>query len=96
MEPKKILQAYLGQFHKTVSVWAQESDVYELRNKKRKFADVMREMDRFARRYMGQNNYSAYYGDLILYMLRNGYIIKTETNAYDVSPEKYLEYQAMR
>ena len=56
----------------------------------------MREMDRFARRYMGMNNYGAYYEDLLLYMMRNGLIIRTETNDYDVSLEKYIEYPTMR
>ncbi len=96
MDPKKILQAYMAQFYKTAGAWARESDVYENRNAKRKFSEVMREMDRFARRYMGMNNYGAYYEYLLLYMQRNGIIIRTSTNEYDVSPEKYIEYQTMR
>lgn len=96
MDPKKILQAYMAQFYKTAGAWARESDTYENRNAKRKFNDVMREMDRFARRYMGMNNYGAYYEDLLLYMLRNGIIVKNAANDYDVSLEKYIEYQTMR
>lgn len=96
MDPKKILQAYMTQFNKAVSKWAQESESYETRNKKTKFSEVMREMDRFARRYMGMNNYGAYYDHLIFYLIRNKFIVKTESNDYDVSEEKYEEYQAMR
>lgn len=96
MDPKKILQAYMAQFYKVAGAWARESETYEKRNAKHKFTEVMREMDRFARRYMGMNNYGAYYEDLLLYMLRNGIVIKTATNDYDVSPEKYIEYQTMR
>ena len=96
MDPKKIRQAYMAQFYKVAGAWARESETYEKRHARHKFNDVMREMDRFARRYMGMNNYGAYYEDLLLYMLRNGLIIKTESGVYDVSPEKYTEYQTMR
>ena len=96
MDPKKILQAYMAQFYKIAGAWARESDTYENRNSKHKFNDVMREMDRFARRYMGMNNYGAYYEDLLLYMQRNGLIVRTAPNDYDVSMEKYIEYQTMR
>lgn len=95
MDNQKVLETYLIQFYKVSSQWAATSKSYAERNKKEPFDKVMRDMDSYARRYMGMNNYKAVYGDLLLFMTRHEFVQRLENGNYDVSEERYLEFKSV-
>ncbi len=92
MDKKRVLHVYMDRFFTEAAKWAKEAGSYEQRHKKRAFASVIAEMNRFARRYMGEGNYMAYNDDLMYYLIKEGWMIRDEKNNYDVTPEKFDIY----